>query len=388
MACFSILTAFPEFFGDFLSTSIVGRAVKNGLLHVDLVNLRDFGKGNYRQIDDYSFGSGGMVLAAPVLKNALDFISGAYPDKPLVVYPSPQGTLLTQEIIETLFHHNQVVIICGHYEGLDERFVERYVDIEVSVGDCVLTGGEIPAMAIVDAVSRLVPGVVGKSEAVENDSFYRGMLDHPHYTRPASWEGMDVPAVLVSGNAADIKKWRRQNAVERTLKRRPDLLSRSGLGGYIEGGFYVVLDSSVCSNFVYTEAELNELTVLCEGYGVTRLLVVAWSPANRDKLLGCVPEENFAKVFLSWGRALEWVKKKEKTEPLCVGLSGAGSKDEAYHWVELKRVLLERKTSVIFYPYAQGEIGFEPDVLMREPQNGRLSVIGNVAAILDRFMGC
>ncbi|GHS97167.1 tRNA (guanine-N(1)-)-methyltransferase [Synergistales bacterium] len=382
MARFSVITAFPEFFNDFLSTSIVGRAVKNGLLDVKLVNLRDFGKGNYRQIDDYSFGSGGMVLTAPVLKCALDSIPNGG-EEPFVVYPSPQGATVTQEIIETLFHMEQVVIVCGHYEGLDERFVERYVDLEVSVGDCVLTGGEIPAMVIIDAVSRLIPGVVGKSEAVQNDSFYRGMLDNPHYTRPYSWEGMDVPRVLVSGNASEIEEWRRKASVERTLKRRPDLLSRSGLNGYMGGGFYVV--------FMYTESGENveELAAICDGYEVTRLLVVA-SGADRDKLRGAFCERLPAKLFPSLGRALEWVRKKEKSEPLSVSLAGAGDNNKAYHWVELKRIILERNSSVVFYPYTQSKMGaldFKPDILMREPQNGRLSVIGNVAAILDRLMG-
>ena len=212
----TIVTAFPEFFGDFLSTSILGRAVKNGLVRVDLVDLRDFGRGGYRQIDDYAFGSGGMVLAVPPLADALRSAKERSSERPFVVYPSPQGCVLTQEIVETLVRREHVVIVCGHYEGLDERFVEREVDLEVTVGDCVLTGGEIPAMAIVDAMSRLVPGVVGRGEAVAEDSFYRGMLDHPHYTRPASWEGRDVPEILLDDNAPEIRAWRHTKAVERT----------------------------------------------------------------------------------------------------------------------------------------------------------------------------
>ncbi|MDR3264685.1 MAG: tRNA (guanosine(37)-N1)-methyltransferase TrmD, partial [Synergistaceae bacterium] len=197
---FTIVTAFPEFFGDFLSTSIIGRAVKTGLIRVDLVDLRSFGRGGYRQIDDYAFGAGGMVLTAEPLFEALEAARATQRGQSFVVCPTPQGVLLTQDIVETLAAQEHVVIVCGHYEGPDERFVERAVDLEVTIGDCVLTGGEIPAMAIIDAVSRLTPGVVGKRDAVEDDSFYQGMLDHPHYTRPASWDGRVVPDVLLSGN--------------------------------------------------------------------------------------------------------------------------------------------------------------------------------------------
>ena len=254
----TIVTAFPEFFGDFLSTSILGRAVKQGLVRVDLVDLREFGRGGYRQIDDYAFGSGGMVLAAPPLADALRAAGELGEGDPFVVYPSPQGCVLTQEIVESLARQEHVVILCGHYEGLDERFVEREVDLEVTVGDCVLTGGEIPAMAIVDAMSRLVPGVVGRGEAVAEDSFYRGMLDHPHYTRPASWEGRTVPEVLLGGNASEIHSWRRAKAVERTLARRPDLLSRAAIRGYLTGNVYLAVmgDAEV---FPRSEERTSEL---------------------------------------------------------------------------------------------------------------------------------
>ena len=231
----SILTAFPEMFDCILSTSISGRAVSAELIGVDVVNLRQFGKGNYRQLDDYAFGSGGMLFAAPQLKAALDFVSKDSA-KPFVVYPSPQGVSVTQELIESLAHQEHVIIICGHYEGIDERFTQKYVDLEVSIGDCVLTGGEIPAMMLIDAMSRLVPGVVGKSKAVIEDSFYRGLLDNPNYTRPAEWEGEHVPEVLLSGNAGEISRWRRKSAATRTISRRPDLLSRAAIREYLTDG--------------------------------------------------------------------------------------------------------------------------------------------------------
>ena len=173
---------------------MIGRGIKNGLLHVDVVDLRNFGLGNYRQIDDYAFGGeGGMVLLPEVLERALAAIRESSGTKGYVVYPSPQGDLFSQEIVETLAAQEHIILFCGHYEGLDERFVSRCVDREVSMGDFVLTGGEIPAMAIIDAMARLVPGVVGKETAVVEDSFFRGMLDHPHCTRPAEWNGECVP---------------------------------------------------------------------------------------------------------------------------------------------------------------------------------------------------
>lgn len=220
----SIITAFPEMFDGFLAASIVGRAVKNGLIEVSCVNLRSFGRGNYRQIDDYSFGSGGMVLMAEPLRLALESIAN---EDTFVVSPSPQGRLLSHGMVKSFVEKKHVAIVCGHYEGMDERFVEKYVQLEVSIGDAVLSGGEIPAMAIVDSMSRLVPGVVGKMESVEEDSFFNGILDYPHYTRPADWHGMKVPEVLISGHAAKIAEWRRNEALRRTVERRPDLLRDS-----------------------------------------------------------------------------------------------------------------------------------------------------------------
>lgn len=208
-------------FDGFISTSIIGRAVKTGLIEVECVNLRSFGLGNYRQIDDYSFGSGGMVLMAEPLKLALQSVADS---ESFVICPSPQGNLLSHNMVKTLVEKVHVVIVCGHYEGIDERFIERYVQLEVSIGDAVLSGGEIPAMAVVDSMARLVPGVVGKMESVEGDSFFNGILDYPHYTRPAEWDGIRVPEVLISGHAAKIAEWRRDQALRRTVERRPDLL--------------------------------------------------------------------------------------------------------------------------------------------------------------------
>jgi tRNA (guanine37-N1)-methyltransferase len=312
---FTIITAFPDFFRDFLSTSVVGRGIKNGFLEVQIVDLRSFGKGAYRQVDDYAFGAGGMVLMAQPLKEALEAVR-ANDKRSFVVYPTPQGALLTQEIVESLFRQDHVTIVCGHYEGVDERFIESEVDLEVTVGDCVLTGGEIPAMAVIDAVSRLVPGVVGKSGAVVEDSFYRGMLDHPHYTRPASWNGKNAPEVLLSGDAAEICKWRREQAVLRTLSRRPDLLSRSSLLEYMSGGFYLAVecDGIEGSNGGLRAERVGEWAKLCENYGVARLFVILKDPRDREIAKGAFDAAGGArkvKWMPSLDRACDWIVKKE-----------------------------------------------------------------------------
>ena len=227
----SIVTAFPDLIRQYLGCSVLGRGVASGKLDVRVVDLRDHSQGDYRQVDDYSFGGGGMVLMAEPLARAVESLSGE--GKPFVVYPSPQGVPLHQELVEDLSRVDHVVLVCGHYEGVDERFVRRFVDLEVSLGDFVLTGGELPAMALVDALARLVPGVVGRGEAVVNDSFYRGFLDHPHFTRPAAWRDDVVPEVLAGGDHGAIEEWRRREGDRRTLARRPDVQARAGLLPYL-----------------------------------------------------------------------------------------------------------------------------------------------------------
>lgn len=241
---FSIVTLFPEMFSGIVGHSILGKAVKNRHLEIALVALRDFAGDRHRTVDDASFGGGpGMVLKADVLENALLGIAGWREAR--VVYLSPQGNRFGQGDAVRLGGYGHVILVCGHYEGVDERFVARYVDEEISLGDFVLTGGEIAAMAVLDASARLVPGVLGDAESYRNDSFYNGLLDHPHYTRPASWRGgaewgeekhceekmerMGVPQVLLSGNHGAIAGWRRRQAMLRTWVRRPDLLESAQL---------------------------------------------------------------------------------------------------------------------------------------------------------------
>lgn len=400
----TVITAFPEFFDNFLSVSIVGRAVKKGIIRVDIVNLRDFGRGNYKQIDDYAFGSGGMVLTAPVLQDALDSVNNA--KKNFIVYPSPQGVLLTQEIIETLANQEHVIILCGHYEGVDERFIEENVDLEASVGDCVLTGGEIPAMTIIDAMSRLVPGVVGKSGAVADDSFYNGMLDHPHYTRPASWRGRDVPEILLSGNEADINHWRRSKSIERTLERRPDLLSRAAIHDYISSGIYF---AAAFINNRPDIAAIKALMSLCRFYELGRpFLVVPDRIMRREisELSGLAAQET-PRILGSLERVLEWInariKKRDfqdEDEKECLIIKILEKPESGViDILEAKRRCLERGGAVLFFISDGDYNNFAEknniDIINDENviktalsnHNDNLPLALRASAALDRFLG-
>ena len=275
-----------------------------------------------------------MVFAAPQLKNALDSLKPGF-----VVYPSPQGVLINQEIIETLAHQEHVIIICGHYEGIDERFTEKYVDLEISIGDCVLTGGEIPAMLIVDSMSRLVPGVVGKNKAVIEDSFYRGLLDNPNYTRPFSWENLDVPEVLLSGNEKEISKWRRHEAKQRTLTRRPDLISRASIREYLSEKISLALITED-KNF-----DFSGILELSEFYKLSRPYVIAHEKTLREELkTSC----QGAKILGSFKKILE-----SAADALIVKISG-GAEINSCHTLEIKRRCLEHEGGIIFV-FAQND---------------------------------
>ncbi len=217
----TILTLFPEMFKGFLGESIIKRAIENKLLEFEIINIRDYAFDKHKQVDDSPFGGGaGMLLKPEPLFRALDDIK----TRGKVIFTSPQGKTLNQDLVKELVKEEAITIIAGHYEGIDERVIEKYVDLEVSIGDFVLTGGELPAMVIADAVARLIPEVLGNSESYVNDSFYNGLLDCPHYTRPAVYEEMEVPEILLSGHHKNIEKWRKKESLKRTFLRRPDLL--------------------------------------------------------------------------------------------------------------------------------------------------------------------
>jgi tRNA (guanine37-N1)-methyltransferase len=228
-----ILTLFPEMFAGPLTESLLAKAREKGLLKIELNDIRSFATDKHHSADDRPFGGGpGMVMKVEPVYAALKSLglrkTKSRSGKTRSIYLSPQGETLNQSVVRRLAKYDRLVLLCGHYEGLDERAL-RWVDEEISIGDYVLTGGELPAMVLIDAVARLVPGVVKESGSVEQDSFYHGLLDHPHYTRPAEFKGAAVPGVLLSGNHALVEKWRREQALARTLERRPDLLKKQRL---------------------------------------------------------------------------------------------------------------------------------------------------------------
>ncbi|MGB2821470.1 MAG: tRNA (guanosine(37)-N1)-methyltransferase TrmD [Phycisphaerae bacterium] len=219
-----ILTLFCEMFDAFRTTSIVGRAVQRGLVEIHLTNIRDFALDNYGTVDDAPFGGGpGMVLMCQPIFDAVESVRAAGEGPGKVVLMSPQGRRLNHQLVEQLAVEPRLIVIAGHYEGFDERIRLRLADMEVSVGDFVLSGGELAAMAMIDAVVRLLPGVLGKDESTHEESFSTGLLEYPQYTRPRDFRGMKVPEVLLGGDHAKIAAWRAEQAEARTRRRRPDL---------------------------------------------------------------------------------------------------------------------------------------------------------------------
>lgn len=227
---FHILTLFPEMVMDGLSTSIIGRAMSKELLTIEAVNIRDFAENKHNRVDDYTYGGGaGMLMQAGPVYGAYQSVVEKAKSKPRVIYLSPQGQTFSQTMAEEFAKEEELVFLCGHYEGIDERVLEEIVTDYVSIGDYVLTGGELPAMVMIDAISRLIPGVLHNDVSAEFESFQDNLLEYPQYTRPEEWHGKKVPEILLSGHHANVEKWRREQSVIRTAQRRPDLLEKADL---------------------------------------------------------------------------------------------------------------------------------------------------------------
>ena len=222
---FDVLTLFPEAFAGPLDVSIIRRAREDGLLEIAVHDIREHATDRHRSVDDYPFGGGhGMVMRVDVLDAALQYVQGLEDEPGVVVYMSPQGERLDDALVRDLATNERLILVCGRYEGVDERFIEHCVDREVSIGDYILTGGELPAMVLIDAVARHIPGALGDESSPQEESFADGLLEHPQYTRPAEYRGWQVPEVLLSGHHANIEKWKREQRLARTAQRRPDLL--------------------------------------------------------------------------------------------------------------------------------------------------------------------
>lgn len=225
-----ILTLFPDMVMDGLNTSIIGRAKEKGLLSIEAVNIRDFTENKHNRVDDYPYGGGaGMVMQAQPVYDAYRHVEEKIGKKPRVVYMTPQGKTFNQNMAEEFAKEEELVFLCGHYEGIDERVLEEIVTDYVSIGDYVLTGGELPAMVMIDAISRLLKDVLHNDTSAEFESFHDNLLEYPQYSRPENWNGKKVPEVLLSGHHANIEKWRREQSIMRTVEWRPDLMENAVL---------------------------------------------------------------------------------------------------------------------------------------------------------------
>ena len=230
MIKFDVLTLFPNMFEAVLGDSIIERARKNDLIETNFINIRDFSKNKHKKTDDYPFsGGGGMLMTPQPIYDAYLSVADKCEKKPHTVFMSPQGKVFDQQKAKELSEYEHIVILCGHYEGVDQRVLDMIVDEEISMGDFVLTGGEIPAMAVIDAVSRMVPGVLANEGSYSNESHFDGLLEYPQYTHPQEFMGVKIPEILISGHHKNIEIWKRRQSLINTLKKRPDMLEKADL---------------------------------------------------------------------------------------------------------------------------------------------------------------
>lgn len=227
---FDVLTLFPDMFRAVLDDSIIKRAQERGIVELNFIDIRDYTKNKHRKVDDYPYsGGGGMLMMPQPVYDAYMSIAAELDYKPYTIYMSPQGKPFSQKLAAGLLEYDHIVLICGHYEGIDQRVLDMIVDAEISMGDFVLTGGEIPAMAVIDAVSRMIPGVLANENSYSDESHFSGLLEYPQYTRPEEFMGVRIPEVLISGHHANINAWKRRQSLKNTLLKRPDLLESAKL---------------------------------------------------------------------------------------------------------------------------------------------------------------
>ena len=227
MIKFDVLTLFPDMFRAVLGDSIIHRAAEKGLLEFNFIDIRDYTANKHRKVDDYPYsGGGGMLMTPQPVYDAYQSIVKDLDYKPLTLYMSPQGKVFSQQLAVDLSKEKHIILLCGHYEGIDQRVLDMIVDMEISIGDFVLTGGEIPAMAVIDAVSRMIPGVLADENSYTNESHFNGLLEYPQYTRPEEFMGVKIPDILMSGHHAKIEEWKHEQALKNTFLKRPDMLEK------------------------------------------------------------------------------------------------------------------------------------------------------------------
>ncbi len=225
-----ILTLFPDMCNAYLSESIIGRARKAGKVQIECIDIRNYTKDKHRRVDDTPYGGGmGMIMQVEPVFDCFEALCNEIGERPHLIYLTPQGKTLTQQRVKELSKMNNIALLCGHYEGIDERVIEELQPEEISVGDYVLTGGELPALILADSISRMLPGVLSDDECFTEESHFSSLLEYPQYTRPYEWHGRKVPDVLLTGHHANVEKWRREQSLERTLERRPDMLEKADL---------------------------------------------------------------------------------------------------------------------------------------------------------------
>ncbi|MBO5453801.1 MAG: tRNA (guanosine(37)-N1)-methyltransferase TrmD [Clostridia bacterium] len=312
---FDILTLFPEAFSVFFKTSIIGNAVKNGIISYECINFRDYSEDKHNRVDDYTYGGGkGMLIQPSPIYRAYNDIILKAGKRPKVIYMSPRGKVLNQEIACQLSNEDELVILCGHYEGVDQRVIDELCDFELSIGDYVLTGGEMPAMILCDCVSRLIPGVLSSDESFTEESHYNGLLEYDQYTRPEIYNGRSVPEVLLTGNKSNIDKWRSENAKKVTALNRPDLYIKNfkeepflakdnyeitliiiGSDEITKQEILLQLSKKniICKNII-DESTLNNATCMQK----TAVIICGEYPIYIDKLLSCIDMTNVLVQFL------------------------------------------------------------------------------------------
>lgn len=294
---YHVLTLFPDMIRQAAETSILGRAAKNGFISVETVNIRDFSANKHNRVDDYPYGGGaGMVMEAEPVYRAIESVAKDCKKRPRVIYLTPQGRVLNQTMVEEFAMEEELVLLCGHYEGIDERVLEESVTDYVSIGDYVLTGGELGAMVLIDAISRFVPGVLSNEESSQFESLQDNLLEYPHYTRPESWHDRQVPDVLLSGDHKKIEAWRHEKSLERTKERRPDLMKKS-----------YRIRTLVYGDNEETAGLASSLTEALSRYGEVmdfnrkKLRKTRWNFEKNDLLLFCMDkiDEEFCKTVMN-----------------------------------------------------------------------------------------